>query len=93
MSKFFLNFFSMLSSSFTGILNIISSDNISYSIFLAKDVTNSTILLLSAFSAIETFKLIYFPYFSIKKRGEPIHFIFPAFIIPILLPRTLASSI
>ena len=29
----------------------------------------------------------------IKNKGVPIHFIFPAFIIPILFPNTLASSI
>ena len=58
-----------------GTLNIISSDNISYSILLANEVTKLTIVSLSASSSFVTFKLINFPYFSIKKRGEPIHFI------------------
>ena len=93
MSIHFSNFFCSLLSSLTGILNIISSDNISYSIFLEREVINSTIALVSASLSFVIFRLINFPYFSIKKRGDPIHFILPALIIPILFPNTLASSI
>ena len=72
---------------------MISSDNASYSIFGALFFMNSIILSLSQSSSLVTFKLINLPYFSIKNKGEPMHFIFPKFIIPILFPNTLASSI
>ena len=92
-SKIFFNFFSSLWSSLIGILNIISSDKISYSTLFESVLINSTIASLSAPSSFDTFKLINLPYFSIKKRGDPTHFIFPLLIIPILFPNTLASSI
>ena len=82
-----------LDSFLIGILNMISSDKASYSIFSALFFINSIIFLLSQSSSLVTFKLMNLPYFSIKNKGEPIHFIFPRLIIPILLPKTLASSI
>ena len=69
--------------------------NISYSIstFLVLSLIKSIISLLSAFNSFVKFKLIFLPNLSIKKRGEPIHFILPSDKIPILLPNTEASSI
>ena len=70
----------------------ISSDKHSNSASLTIDVIKLQIL--SFIAPFSFFKeiFIYFPNFSIKKRGVPIHFIFPEFIIPILFPKTLASS-
>ena len=52
-------------------------------------------IMLSLFAPSSLYKLIdiYFPKFSIKYNGVPIHFISPSLIIPILFPKTLASSI
>ena len=85
--------FLLLFSFLIGILNMISSESASYSIFSALLFINSIILSLSQSSSFVTFKLINLPYFSIKNKGDPMHFIFPALIIPILFPNTLASSI
>ena len=80
-------------SAFFGIRKRISSDNISYSIFFARSFMKSIILSLSAPSSFVIFKLMNLPKRSIKNKGVPMHFILPAFIIPILFPKTLASSI
>ena len=48
---------------------------------------------LFALNSLVIFKLIFLPNFSIKNKGDPIHFIVPSDNIPILFPRTEASSI
>ena len=79
-----------------GILNNISSLNISYSIFKFTpefSLTNSIIFWSFAYEFFIIFKFIFFAKFSIKNKGEPIHLIFPSVNIPILFPKTEASSI
>ena len=78
---------------FFGILNIISSDKISYSTWFALFRIKSIISLSSAFSSLFILIDMNFPNRSMRNNGDPMHFIFPSAMIPILFPNTLASSI
>ena len=96
LSNFINNSFPLNILSSLGILNNISSLNISYSIFkLFPELFLMKSIIISLFASISfvIFKFRFFPKFSIKNKGEPIHFITPSDNIPILLPNTDASSI